>query len=99
MENFSEVLTTPSLKYGTIFINLIKVQGCYSPRVECILVSQGCVEAKLWISFKSSSKANITLVLILLIFALDLDFKEIHSFAPRFSPGCIPTEESSIRGP
>ena len=54
---------------------------------------------KLWIAFKSSSNANILLGVIQEIFALELHFKEIHSFAPRFNPGCVPPQTNSIRGP
>ena len=45
---------------------------------------------KLWITFKSSSNANILLGVIQEIFALELHLKEINSFAPRFNPGCVP---------
>ena len=48
--------------------------------------------AKLLISFKCSFKANILLEIIQDIFALDLHLEEIHSFAPRFNPGWVPTQ-------
>ena len=47
---------------------------------------------KVWITFKSSYNANILLGVIQEIVALELHFKEIHSFAPRFNPGCVPPQ-------
>ena len=55
--------------------------------------------AKLWISFKCSSNANISRHICNIIFALELHFNEIHSFAPRFNPGCVPPKTRRIRGP
>ena len=40
------------------------------------------VQAKLWLTFKSKFNANIILDVIHAIFALDLNLKETHSFAP-----------------
>ena len=37
--------------------------------------------AKLWISLKSRSNANINRISTNVMFALELDLKEIHSFA------------------
>ena len=47
------------------------------------------VQAKLWLTFKSKFNANIILDVIHAIFALDLNLKETHSFAPMFNPGCF----------
>ena len=54
---------------------------------------------KVWITFKSSSNANILLGVIQEIFALELHLKEIHSFAPRIDPECVPPLMHRIRGP
>ena len=48
--------------------------------------------AKLWISLKCSSNANISWITPNRIFALELDLKVIHSFTPRFNPGCVPSQ-------